>query len=181
MANKITSLHDKNNLTENKFIILYIARKLGVKLTSEQFFVLSDKYKWMNYFDMRQCLMELCEEGFLKEDDEHYTITAQGFNIVENFKTSIAFSIRTIIDDYAKENKSKILVNQQIIADYSQDSAHEYPVTMKIVENEAELFCAKIVAANENDAKKLTEDFKIKASKIYSNIVKDLTENIESA
>ncbi|MCK5130116.1 MAG: DUF4364 family protein [Clostridiales bacterium] len=175
MAKKITTLHDKNNLTENKFIILYITRKLGVKLNSDQIFVLADKYSWMNYFDMRECIIDLCDAGFLNEENETYTITSEGFSLIENFMTSIAFSIRTIIDDYAKDNKSKILIDQQIIADYCQDSAHEYPVTLKIIENEVELFSSRIVAANEEDAKRLVDRFKQKSSKIYASLIKELT------
>ncbi len=178
MKKKITTLHDKNNLTENKFIILYIARKLGVKLECDQFYALAEKHGWMNYFDMRECIIDLNDVGFLKEDDEKYSITADGIAVINEFKKSIPLSIRTLIDDYAKENKSKILVEQQIIADYSQDSENEFPVLFRINENGVVIFEARVVAANAKDAQKLVDAFKEKASKIYSNIVKELTSDL---
>ena len=178
MKKKITTLHDKNNLTENKFIILYIARKLGVKLDCDQFYILTDKHKWMNYFDMRECIIDLHDVGFLKEDDEKYSITAEGIAVIDQFKKSIPLSIRTDIDDYAKSNKSKILVEQQIIADYSQDSENEFPVLFRINENGVVIFEARIVAATAKDAQSLVDAFKNKASKIYANVVKELTSEL---
>ena len=178
MHKKITSLHDKNNLTENKFIILYISRKLGIKLGIDQFFILVDKYNWMNYFDMRECIFDLCSSDFLKEDDKRYSITSNGITLINDFKKSIAFSIRTIIDDYAKKNKSQILINQQILSDYCQDSENEFPVTLKIIENEVLIFETKIVVTKAEDAQKICDEFKVLASKIYSDIIKELTKDI---
>ncbi len=178
MKKKITTLHDKNNLTENKFILLYAARKLGVKLSCDQFYVLADQHKWMNYFDMRECITDLNDAGFLKESDEMYTITANGIAVIDEFKKSIPLSIRTIIDDYAKENKSKILVEQQIIADYSQDSENEFPVLFRINENGVVIFEARIVAATAKDAQNLVDAFKKKASKVYMTVVKELTSDL---
>lgn len=178
MKKKITTLHDKNDLTENKFILLYIARKLGLKLDCDQFYVLAEKNNWMNYFDMRECIIDLHDVGFLKEDDEKYSITADGIAVIEEFKKNIPLSIRTIIDDYAKENKSKILVEQQIIADYSQDSENEFPVLFRINENGVVIFEARILAATAKDAQSLVTAFKEKASKIYANVVKELTSDL---
>ena len=178
MKNKITTLHDKNNLTENKFIILYIARKLGVKLDCDQFYILTERHGWMNYFDMRECIIDLHEGGFLSETEGKYSITAEGISIIDEFKKSIPLSIRTFIDGYAKENKSKILVEQQIIADYSQDSENEFPVLFRINENGVVIFEARIVAATAKDAQQLVDAFKSKASKIYANVVKELTSGI---
>lgn len=178
MKKKITTLHDKNNLTENKFIILYIARKLGVKLDCDQFYILTEQHGWMNYFDMRECITDLNEAAFLKETDGKYTITAEGIAVIDEFKKSIPFSIRTIIDNYAKENKSKILVEQQIIADYSQDSENEFPVLFRINENGVVIFEARIVAASAKDAQSLVEAFKKKASRIYVGVVKELTADL---
>lgn len=178
MSKKITTLHDKNNLTENKFIILYIARKLGVKLDCDQFYILTDEHRWMNYFDMRECIIDLHDVGLLKEDSEKYSITADGIAVINQFKKSIPLSIRTIVDEYAKSNKSKILVEQQIIADYSQDSENEFPVLFKINENGVVIFESRLVAANAKDAQKLVDAFKNKASKIYGNVIKELTSDL---
>jgi hypothetical protein len=178
MKKKITTLHDKNNLTENKFIILYIARKLGVKLDCDQFYILTEKNNWMNYFDMRECIIDLKDAGFLIDDEGKYSITAQGIAVIDEFKRSIPFSIRTIIDNYAKENKSKILVEQQIIADYSQDSENEFPVLCRINENGVVIFETRIVAASAKDAQSLVDAFKKRASRIYVGVVKELTSDL---
>ena len=178
MKKKITTLHDKNSLTENKFIILYIARKLGVKLDCDQFYILTEQHKWMNYFDMRECITDLFDTGLLKEEGGKYSITADGISVIDQFKKSIPLSIRTIIDDYAKSNKSKILVEQQIIADYSQDSENEFPVLFKINENGVVIFEARIVAATAKDARNLVDAFKSKASKIYADVVRELTSDL---
>jgi hypothetical protein len=178
MSKRITSLHDKNNLTENKLILLYIAKKLGVKLSYDQFYVLVDKYKWMNYFDMRECIIDLSEAGFLSNESDCFTITANGLELLDIFKKSIILSIRTTIDEYANNNRLKIKIDQQIYADYSQDSENEYPVVFKIIENEVEIFSARLVASNTKEAKSLVREFKKKAPKIYANMIKELTSDL---
>lgn len=178
MTKKINSLHDKNNLTENKLILLYIAKKLGVKLSYDQFYLLVDKYKWMNYFDMRECIIDLCDAGFLSDEDQCYTITADGLELLDIFKKSIVLSIRNTIDEYANNNRLKIKIDQQIFADYSQDSKNEYPVVFKIIENEMEIFSTRLVASNAKEAKSLIREFKKKAPKIYANMIKELTSDL---
>ena len=69
-------------------------------------------------------------------------------------------------------------MEQQIIADYSQDSENEFPVLFRINENGVTIFEARIVAAAAKDAQNLVDAFKKKASKIYAGVVRELTSDL---
>ena len=54
----------KPDLAQPKLILLYALQKLGLQATVTVLSELTAGRDWMNYFEMRQNLLELSESGF---------------------------------------------------------------------------------------------------------------------
>jgi len=171
-------LHDKNNIAENKLIILYMLYKFRAPLSFEFMYDYISENDWINYFDMSQLLIDLEEDRYLKKDGELYDITITGVDVLDTFRKRIPFSIRQSIESYASRSRTAMIEEMQITADYVQDSANEFPVTLEIYENKIKVFSMKITATSSHEAEQLCMAFRQKANLIYSNTLSMLAAEI---
>ena len=171
-------LHDKNNITENKLIVLYMLHKFKAPLTFEFMFDFISLKDWMTYFDMHQIMLDLTDEGLIKAEDNQYETTLQGVNVLEEFRKRIPFSVRRDIENHAIIFRTPVLENMQIKADYEQDSQNEFPVTLEIFENKIRVFSLKVVAASGREAEQICESFRSQAGVIYSTALSMLSSDL---
>ena len=171
-------LHDKNDLTENKLILLYLHRKMGMMLPLGHAVEFIVKKDWMNYFDLHQHMHDLCEAGFVSKQTDGYLITASGISVADEFKKRIPFSIREAIDQYVQEQKKDIQTQMQIISDYSQDSSSEFPVTLQIHEHQIQIFSLRLVASSREEAERLCKAFDKNAAQLYADMISNLAREI---
>jgi hypothetical protein len=167
----------KESLADQKLILLYALRKLGLSAGVPTLCDLTAGRNWMNYFDMRQHLLELAEAGFLKTDDSHerYALTGEGLSALELYKKRIPFSIRCQIDEYARQHGAAVVRNAEIHADFTQDSADEFPVSLSISENGVEIFRLRLVATTREEARALCNQFDVEGPQIYADLIHRLT------
>lgn len=170
-------LHRKDDLAENKLILLYALRRLGLSAGVPALSDLMAGRDWMNYFDMRQHLLELEEAGFLKttESPERYALTGEGLSALELYRKRIPFSIRCQIDEYAREHGEVIARETEVRADFTQDSADEFPVSLSIYENGAEIFRLRLVAPTREEARTLCDRFDAEGPRFYADLIHRLT------
>ncbi len=171
-------LHNKNDITENKLILLYLYRKMGMMLPLGSVLHLNESKDWMTYFDLHQHINDLVEAGFLSISEDGHLITAEGITVSDEFKKRIPFSIREHIDEYVRNRKQDIQTKMQIISDYSQDSSHEFPVVLKILEHQNEVFTLRLVATSREEAKNICNSFEKKAVQLYADLINTIALDI---
>ncbi len=171
-------LHDKNRQEENRLIILFVYHKMGMPLsdaTIEEYLLGKE---WINYFDLKNQLLSLVEEGYLENMEDMRRISAKGIFVLDNFKKEIPFSIREQIDTDAQKNKANIRRKMEIYVNFSQDSTKEFPVVLKLKDNNTEALALRVVATTRDEAEKLCKTFEENADSIYADIIMKVTQKI---
>jgi predicted transcriptional regulator len=79
-------IESTQELAENKLILLYVFKKIKLKLTDEQITNIILENNLINYFLLKQYMAELVESGFLKiisdfNTEFFYDYTKGNFNI----------------------------------------------------------------------------------------------------
>lgn len=164
-------LHDINNNKENRLIILFFFYKMSMPLREETVEKYMMDQKWMNYFDFKEHVIDLQLEGYIEEYENDLRITSKGIFILDNFKQDIPFSIRQLIDNYAQDNRFAIKRDMQVYADYSQDSSSEYPVVLRLSENNNEVLTLRLMTSTGKEAQILCDVFKENAYDIYADVI----------
>ncbi|MGI5878367.1 MAG: DUF4364 family protein [Christensenellales bacterium] len=167
----------KPDLAQPKLILLYALQKLGLQATVTVLSELTAGRDWMNYFEMRQNLLELSESGFLKSgpEPEQYALTGAGLSALGLYKKRIPIAIRTQIDEFVRKHGDKIARRTEIRADFTQDSDEDFPVTLSILENGREIFRLNLTATTRREAAALCERFEAEAPGLYAELVHRLT------
>lgn len=171
----------KTDLAENKLILLFLASRIPYGLEHDEIVRFNMEGDWMLYFDMEQFLLELSEDGLLmlKETagQKLYAVTAEGLNILKLLKSKIPLSIRTAIDTMMAERRLAIQQQQEISADYMQDSACEFPVMLRIFENQQPLLELNLTAPSAEAAELVCKRFRTGAADIYASLIERLTKD----
>ena len=171
-------LHDKNRQEENRLIILFLFHKMGMPLSDAMVEDYLLNKEWINYFDLKNQMISLVDEGYLEVKEDMKRITAKGIFILDSFKKEIPFSIREQIDTDAQKNKANIRRRMEIHANFSQDSSSEFPVVLKLKDNNNEALVLRVVATTRDEAEKLCRTFEENADSIYADIIIKITQKI---
>lgn len=171
----------RTGLAANKLILLYLASRLPAGIEHDEIVRFNMDGGWMLYFDMEQYLPELVEDGLLALNDagggKLFSATAEGLNVLGLLKSKIPLSIRSFIDGRLAERRQELERNQEITAGYVQDSAYEYPVVLRILENQRPLLEMNLVAPSAEAAELVCSRFREQAADIYAELIARLTED----
>jgi len=117
----------------------------------------------MNFFDLMECLFEMCESKLIEEtqtaDSKYYTITKSGEETLNIFKTELLMSSQKKIDVYLKEKMSEIRLESETRGDFIKIRDDEYLVTLKITENNSKIFEINLTVCSKRDANKIIENW----------------------
>ena len=173
--------HNKDNLTENKLLLLYALYKIRQHMTLDQLTIMCTDLDLMYYFDMRQHLLELAEDQLIRiytqDKLECHEITPGGLEMVSLFKKTLSPALREKMDHYLIERRTDFLQQMEVTASYTEDSPSEYPVTLRIRENTAEIFHMELTVPTSSMASHMCRVFRSEGPAIYADLIKRLTEN----
>jgi hypothetical protein len=171
----------RTDLAENKLILLFLASRMPSGIEHDEIVRLNMDSNWMLYFDMEQYLLELTEDGLLASNDagggKLYSATAEGLHVLGLLKSKIPLSIRSFIDGTLAERRLEMEQNQEITAGYVQDSAYEYPVLLRILENQRPLLEMNLTAPSAEAAELVCSRFREQAADIYTGLIARLTQD----
>lgn len=170
----------KTNLAEGKLILLYLVSRMPAGMDHDEIVRFNAEGGWMLYFEMEQYLPELAEDGLLEAHDEGggrrlYWATAEGLSVLGLLKANIPLHIRSAIDAQMAERRIDMESEQEITADYTQDSATEYPVVLRILENRLPIFVMNLTAPSAEAAELVCGRFREQAADIYAGFIERLT------
>jgi hypothetical protein len=140
--------------------------------------------EWVLYFDLEQFLLELCEGGYVRlrprDNLRFYQISAQGLDVLGLYYKRIPLSVRTSIDHYVAGNTQRLEHDMEVYADYTQNSAIDYPVVLKLNEYYKPLLSIHVDAADEASARHICKRFEELAPKLYAQLLSQLTQGLDA-
>ena len=165
---------DKNNLAENKVLILYILNKLDKDITNDGLYKIISSVNGLNYFYFQQTLKDLVETnlvGYTKEDSTVVKITSEGKNAYSLTKELLPGIIKLKADNIFEKELASIEEESSIVAEFIPKNENEYTVKCKIIENNETLFEVETFAGSRDRAKKICDNWNNNAAKIYPRII----------
>ncbi len=169
---------DSEVLAENKVLILYILNKLDNPITNDSLFRLVLNVMDMNYFYFQQFLLDLLENEYIvcfeKEGKNVYKITESGKNALNLTSSLLPGIIKLKVDTSFETNLKETEDLEAITAEFTPISENEYTVTCKINEKNNCIFQISVFAGSREEAKKIVDNWKENAYRIYPEILNSL-------
>ena len=167
--------YNNNSLAENKVLILYILNKINREITDSDLLKIISSINNINYFYFRDLLVDLVESKlvgtYTKEEQNVYEITPEGNNSLELTIDMLPGIIKLKADNVFKQELFEIADEESISAEYIPESENDYTVKCKIVENNKTIFEVKIFAGSNDQARKISDNWRKNAKDIYPKIM----------
>lgn len=165
---------DKNNLAENKVLILYILNRLNKAITSDGLYKMISSVNGINYFYFQQTLQDLVETnlvGYTKDDDTVVKITSEGKNAFDLTQDLLPGLIKLKADNIFEKELANIKEESSVVAEFIPQNENEYTVKCKIIENNETIFEVETYAGPRDRAKKICDNWNSNATEIYPKII----------
>ena len=167
--------YNNNSLAENKVLILYILNKINREITDSDLLKIISPINNINYFYFRDLLIDLVESKlvgtYTKEEQNVYEITPEGKNSLVLTIDMLPGIIKLKADNIFKQELIAIANEESISAEYIPESENDYTVKCKIVENNKTIFELKIFAGSNEQARKISDNWRKNAKDIYPKIM----------
>lgn len=164
---------------ENKLIILYLIDKMDIPLSGSQISQFALEENIMNYFALRECLVEMEQINYLEVQNENnilrYFITETGSQTLDFFDKHIPQDIREKINNYILENRKSIKKDYETTANYFKDiDSNDYTVKCGIYEDDSLLMEINLSVVSREQAKLICSNWKNNINTLYGNILQQL-------
>ena len=165
----------KQDLAENKVLILYLLNKLQDGIKNDNLYKIVSSANNINYFYFKELLSDLIESNFVgsftKDEDTIIKITSDGQNALSLTKSLLPGILKLKADTVFKEELSSIAEQSSIITEYVPKSENNYTVKCKIVEKNEIIFEISTFAGSRDRAKQISDNWKNNANEIYPKII----------
>ena len=170
---------DGEVLAENKVLILYILNKLESPISNDSLLMLVLSVMDMNYFYFQQFLLDLIEHKYIdcfnKDGKQFYKITDDGRNTLDLIHDILPGIMKLKVDTSFKNELTDVSEKESITAEFTPRSEkNDYIVTCKINEKHDCIFEIKVYAGSREEAKKIVDNWKENAYRIYPEILNSL-------
>ena len=172
MDERFGFIHEK---TDIKLLILFVLRHLPSEIDGEKLgdLVLIDG--GIGYFDYKQCLAELENTAQVEETEDGYRITAKGSRNGEILESSLPFSVRAKARRTMAPVIEEMRRREMILANHEKAEGG-VTVYLAMSDGVGTIFDLKILAADEDQARRIERNFKKKAEQYYQRFVEQLSE-----
>lgn len=170
---------DGEVLAENKVLILYILNKLENPITNDGLLRLVLSVMDMNYFYFQQFLLDLLDNQYISRFDQDnkqhtYSITEKGKEALNLTHDMLPGIMKLKVDTSFQSELTSTAQEESIIAEFTPRSENDYTVTCKINENNTCIFEVSVFAGSREEAKKIVDNWKENAYRIYPEILNSL-------
>ena len=168
-----------SQLAENKLIILYLIKKMGIALSNSEICQFSLEKNYMDYFSVQQYLAELVDAGWLEKNrDNHntrYTLTDEGNDIINYFIRHISESAKNEINTYIHENSKRIKAEYEVTANYFLELNNNYLVKCGLCDSDgSNLMEISVSVATREQAQLICGNWKKNVNKLYGSVFSSL-------
>ena len=169
---------DKEELAENKVLILYILSKINRTVTNSELLELVQSIEEINYFYFQQFLIDLKENRYLLEYEEekkkYYVITNSGRETVKLTIDMLPGAIKDKVDETLKNTMKKIENEEAVYADFFPSKEDEIMIKCGIKKRKKKIFEVQVFSSSRDNTIKIIENWKKNATTIYPRIVEML-------
>ncbi len=165
-------ISDNAEVAENKLIILYISRTMGMPLTNKRFTQIVTEGNFFNFFLLQHLIEDLVSNGYLVKSEivngeTAYNITKKGLETLEFLIYKVPGGIRSHIDRIASSKSETVRQDRNIVSyiDVSEDGS--FLSVLELRDKKRILFTVKYASPTRNDAIDIAERLKDKAEEIY--------------
>jgi hypothetical protein len=166
-------------MAQNKLLMLYLLDKSGMALSELQIMRLMDELGFMRYFDLKECLFELEQNGHIllstTPQAAIYEISENGKNIVNVLEKDLRLSARKGIDGYLAQNREKLKMEAHYVAEYIKLGSDEYRVIFKVLEEGMTIMEINMVVYSRDEAQAMTAKWKDNAVDVYKELLEKLS------
>ena len=165
-------IHEKFDI---KLLILFILRHLPAEIDGERLgdLVLIDG--GINYFDYKVCLAELVNTSQIEETEEGYRVTAKGSRNCEVLENSLPWSVRSKAKLVMAPVIEEMRRQEMILANHEPGDAG-VNVYLEMNDGVGTVLDLRILAADEEQARRIERNFKKNAESYYHRFLQELTE-----
>ena len=165
-------IHDKLDI---KLLILFILRQLPSEIDAEKLADLVLIDGGIGYFDYKVCLAELVNTAQIEEEDGFYQVTAKGSRNCEVLENTLPYSVRAKAQRVMAPVIAEMRRSEMILANH-ETGENGVTVYLAMNDNVGNIFDLKILAADEQQAKKIEKNFKRSAEAYYNRFIQELSE-----
>lgn len=172
MGERLGFLNDKMDI---KLLILFVLRRLPAEIDIERLADLILIDGGVGYFDYKECLAELVTTAQIEEEDNCVKITAKGSRNGEILETDLPYSVRVKAEKTLAPVAEEMRRSSMILANHE---VHEGGVTVYLAVSDGlgTIFDLKILASDENQARKIEKNFRKRAEEYYNRFIEELSE-----
>ena len=164
---------------EQKLIVLCCLNSLG-PCTELQLLQFLFEYDLMNYFEMMFALNDLCDRGQAARTKKGagylYAVTTAGVEALMLFGGRVPPSVYALLKKNGGEWKRRFRREAQNLAEIRQTDRGEYELTLRVVEQDMDMMTLTVSLPSREMAQQLSDQWPGKASKIYAEVFRILTE-----
>ncbi len=172
MGERLGFINDKLDI---KILILFVLRRLPAEIDSERLADLVLIDGGVGYFDYKECLAELATTAQIEDDDGLIKITAKGSRNVEILESGLPYSVRVKAEKTLSPVAEEMRRSAMILANHEQTDGG-VTVYLAVSDGIGTILDLKILAANEEQAKKIERNFRRKAEEYYNRFINELSE-----
>ena len=170
---------NKEQLTENKIIILYILNEISLPVASLQLTDILTVYAFMNYFSQREAIGELIETSMLKEHIDEtrrlfYILTDTGKAALSALPELLPLTIKQNFDTHKNDIRKNIKRAWEIGANHfiGENDAHYVRCFVRDGnDNNSFLIDITLLAGSKKLANEMCVKWKRSTEEIYSSLI----------
>ena len=172
MGERLGFINDKLDI---KILILFVLRRLPAEIDSEKLADLVLIDGGVGYFDYKECLAELATTAQVEDDDGFVKITAKGSRNGEILESSLPYSVRVKAEKTLTPVAEEMRRSAMILANH-EVTPNGITVYLAVSDGIGTIFDLKILAADEEQAKKIERNFRRNAESYYNRFIEALSE-----
>ena len=172
MGERLGFINDKLDI---KILILFVLRRLPAEIDSERLAELILIDGGVGYFDYKECLAELATTSQIEDDDGLIKITAKGSRNGEILESGLPYSVRVKAEKTLAPVAEEMRRSAMILANHEVGEGG-VTVYLAVSDGIGTIFDLKILAADEEQARKIERNFRRKAEEYYNRFITELSE-----
>ena len=172
MDERLGFIHEKNEI---KLLILFVLRRLPAEIDGERLAELVLIDGGVGYFDYKDCLAELVQTAQVEQGEDGYRVTAKGSRNGEILETGLPYSVRSKAQRALAPVAEEMRRSAMILANH-EVGENGVTVYLAVDDGVGSIFDLKILAADEEQARRIERNFKKNAEAFYNRFITELSE-----
>ena len=172
MAVNYGFIHEKFDI---KLLILFILRHLPSAIDGENLAELVLIDGGINYFEYKVCLAELVNTAQVEEAEGGYRVTAKGSRNCEVLENTLPWSVRSKAQRVMAPVIEEMRRREMILANH-EPGAGGVNVYLAMSDGVGSILDLRILAADEEQAKRIERNFRNHAEQFYHRFLRELSE-----